>query len=320
MRIGNASKDENKKYVNGKAGDQTHEEVYIREWYNRPWNLIIRAKNNSDAEKIAVLMEQACANDNIGYDQNERNSLLAKLKANGFNFTTVGPCETDCSALVSTILIAIGIPESLMTVRGNLRVTWNLEEALRTLPDKFEFFDGHDFCEITDNLKRGDILLNSGHHVAVALDNGKNIKVEEAPVVEVPVNNSSFTVGQEVKLVPGAKWYDGSSIPSWVFGSKLYVREIGKNNRIVVSTQKTGAVTGAVNASSIQGYSAPAARGYKVKVRVNSYLNVRTGPGTSYGTCGRLYNGNEVIIVSEKNGWGERSEGGWIALNYTYKV
>ena len=320
MRIGNASKDENKKYVNGKAGDQTHEEVYIREWYNRPWNLIIRARNNSDAEKIAVLMEQACANDNIGYDQNERNSLLAKLKGNSFNFTTVGPCETDCSALVSTILIAIGIPESLMTVGGNLRVTWNLEEALRTLPDKFEFFDGHDFCEITDNLKRGDILLNSGHHVAVALDNGKNIKTEAAPDVAVPINNSNLTVGQEVKLVPGSKWYDGSTIPSWVFGSKLYIREINNNGRIVVSTQKTGAVTGAVDQRSIQEYGEPRAQGYVVKVRVNSYLNVRKGPGTGYGTCGRLYNGNTTTIISEQSGWGERAEGGWISLNYTVKV
>ena len=320
MRIGNASKDENKKYVNGKAGDQTHEEVYIREWYNRPWNLIIRAKNNSDAEKIAVLMEQACANDNIGYDQNERNSLLTKLKANGFNFTTVGPCETDCSALVSTILIAIGIPESLMTVGGNLRVTWNLEEALRTLPDKFEFFDGHDFCEITDNLKRGDILLNSGHHVAVALDNGKNIKVEAAPAVEVPINNSSFTIGQEVTLVPGSKWWDGSAIPAWVFGARLYIREINSNGRIVVSTQKTGAVTGAVDQRSITQYTAPRAQGYKVQVRVNSYLNVRAGAGTNYKAIGRMYNGNVTTIVSEQGGWGQRAEGGWISLNYTTKV
>jgi hypothetical protein len=320
MRIGNASKDENRKYRNGKAGDQTGAEVYIRDWYDRPWTLICRALDINMAEKIACLMEQACANNNIGYDQNERNTLLKALKNNGYNMATVGPCETDCSALVATILIMCGMPEDQMVVNGNLRWTGNFEEVLRA-SGKFEFFDGYDFLKITDNLRRGDILLyakGDDGHVAVALDTGKNVSYT-APAVDIPAA-TNLTVGQEVKLIPGAKWYDGSSIPSWVFGSKLYVREIGKNDRIVVSTQKTGAVTGAVNASSIQGYSAPAAQGYKVKVRVNSYLNVRTGPGTSYGTCGRLYNGNEVIIVSEKNGWGERSEGGWIALNYTYKV
>lgn len=267
-------------------------------------------------------MEQACANNNIGYDQWDRNSLLTKLKSNGFNFTTVGKCETDCSALAGTICIAIGVPESLMVVNGNLVWTGNIEAQLRK-SGMFDFYDGYDFLKITDNLRRGDIIIyskgNSGH-VAVALDNGKNITAAPAPVVTTPTNNSgTLTIGQEVKLVPGAKYYNGQNIPSWVFNTKLYVRAINGDN-ITISTQKTGAITGVVKRSSLQGYSTPTAIGYKVRVKTNSYLNIRSGPSTSYGIIGRLYNNNEVIIVDSKGTWGQLSTEGWISLNYTVKI
>lgn len=59
-------------------------------------------------------------------------------------------------------------------------------------------------------------------------------------------SSSSFKVGDKVKLTSGAKYYDGKSIPSWVLSSSLYVREIN-GDRVVISTVKSGAVTGAVN-------------------------------------------------------------------------
>lgn len=57
---------------------------------------------------------------------------------------------------------------------------------------------------------------------------------------------SSFAIGNKVKLTSSAKYYNGKSIPSWVKNSTLYVREID-GDRIVISTLKSGAVTGAVN-------------------------------------------------------------------------
>ena len=74
--IGHAAKDEKGKYSAGITGDQTKAEVYTRTWYDRPWNCIVRAKNSSVRNKIAEAMEKACANDKIGYDQNQRNTLL----------------------------------------------------------------------------------------------------------------------------------------------------------------------------------------------------------------------------------------------------
>lgn len=71
--------------------------------------------------------------------------------------------------------------------------------------------------------------------------------VEEKPVVkEEPVQTSDFNIGDKVKLIAGATYYNGKSIPSWVFKKTLYVRKIS-GEKITVSYLKTGAVTGTVD-------------------------------------------------------------------------
>lgn len=65
--------------------------------------------------------------------------------------------------------------------------------------------------------------------------------------------------------------------------------------------------------------SGAAAKTYKVKVKVTE-LNMRTGPGTSYKSKGKLKKGT-YVISSTKNGWGKiKSNGYWIKLSYTTKV
>lgn len=64
---------------------------------------------------------------------------------------------------------------------------------------------------------------------------------EEAAVVE-----DVLKVGDKVKLTSDATYFNGASIPSWVKKMKLYVRGFRKDGYIVISTQKTGAITGAV--------------------------------------------------------------------------
>lgn len=58
---------------------------------------------------------------------------------------------------------------------------------------------------------------------------------------------ASLAVGDKVKLASNAPVYGSSKkFSSWVYSLTLYVREIS-GNRIVISTQKTGAITGAVD-------------------------------------------------------------------------
>ena len=57
---------------------------------------------------------------------------------------------------------------------------------------------------------------------------------------------STFGLKDSVKLIKGATYYNGKPIPSWLFNTTLYVREIDED-RVVISTLKSGAITGAVN-------------------------------------------------------------------------
>ena len=55
-------------------------------------------------------------------------------------------------------------------------------------------------------------------------------------------------------------------------------------------------------------------------VRVNSTLNVRTGPGTSYAKSGYLNNNSQVLILSTSGSWSRILYGGtktgWVSSQY----
>lgn len=73
------------------------------------------------------------------------------------------------------------------------------------------------------------------------------ITTESGTTATVSTPVASLAVGDKVKLASGAPTYGTSKqFQSWVYSSTLYVREIS-GNRIVISTLKSGAVTGAVD-------------------------------------------------------------------------
>ena len=75
-----------------------------------------------------------------------------------------------------------------------------------------------------------------------------NSKEEPTTPKEEVNNDIDFKLGDKVKLIAGAKYKDGKSVPSWLFGKTLYVRKIYPNDdNIVVSILKVGAITGAVH-------------------------------------------------------------------------
>lgn len=74
-----------------------------------------------------------------------------------------------------------------------------------------------------------------------------------------PTATTTFKDGDVVKLVEGATYYDGRAIPTWVTKSTLFYRGTNKNG-VIISTQKTGAVTGTVKPESIVGYTSTPAK------------------------------------------------------------
>lgn len=183
ISIGHASIDENGRVRNGYAGDQTGKEVCIRSWYKKSWTAVIRPKNYLVAEKIAKAMEQACANNNIGYDQYQRTTLYTQAKAHNWDLSKITTkCETDCSALVAVCVNAAGIPVSKDIYTGNQL------QALKST-GKFDVYTSSAYTASDAMLKRGDILLSSGH-TAIVLGDGLNANIS-APT-STTVNTQSI--------------------------------------------------------------------------------------------------------------------------------
>jgi hypothetical protein len=132
-----------------------------------------------------------------------------------------------------------------------------------------------------------------------------------------------YTEGDVIKLKKGATYWNGQSIPSWVFEKTLYYR--GKTDKgIIFSTLKTGACTGVVAENNVIKVSSTVAVSttkfpYMVKIVVD-VLNIRTGPGTNHKVVGAIRDRGTYTIVEEQNGWGRLLSGaGWIYLGYTQK-
>lgn len=169
ISIAHASIDENGKAKGGKAGDQTGKEVCVRTWYSKPWNCVIRFHDPDMREKVAIAMENAAKNTNIGYDQNQRNTLLNAVRRLGYDpKNATSPVETDCSALVTVACIYAGIAEDALVKGGNCATTSTLKSRLKATGE-VTIFTAKEYTRDTEKLLRGDILLAEGHHVAVVV-------------------------------------------------------------------------------------------------------------------------------------------------------
>lgn len=63
----------------------------------------------------------------------------------------------------------------------------------------------------------------------------------DAPTSTVTTTTSSGSIkkGSLVSIKSGAKWYNGSTIASWVFDEKWYVHQVD-GNRVVIDKNQSG--------------------------------------------------------------------------------
>lgn len=261
--IGHASADENGKSVGGKAGDSTKREVCTRSWYNSGsgWHTILRPKSSTLAEKAAQACEAACANDKIGYDQNQRNTLNAQAKAVGYDLSKVDKaCECDCSALMHVCAIAGGANLSY----GSNGVT------TRTMVDVF--MKSGDYEKLTDSkyltsdnhLKRGDVLVKDGH-TAMNLTDGTCAEDSNKLVVSGIWDEATTTRLQQIfgTTVDGKvsnQWlYYMDENPGLTSGWQWYTKPNGKGSQLIKAMQKWAGMPesqrdGEIGPSSIKAF------------------------------------------------------------------
>ena len=318
IKIAHFSGDENRGIKGGKAGDQTGRECCVRDWYSQPWDYYIEITDEAMANRAADIFTQVANRNEAGYDQSQRLTFYDTLVACNGDISKMAPCESDCSAGVSSIYKFVGLNVSQACTTRNLRAAFEKTGKVKVYSDK-------DHVASDKYAKRGGLFLKEGKHVAMAVENGSAYTAAPAPAkpaAPTPAPSTPATGyknGDIIKLKPGAKYYNGKAIPSWVFNKTLYYR--GTNNQgIIFSTLKTGAVTGVVTADMIEGAAAaaPANKTFKVQILADA-LYIRKGPGTTYVAVGTVKKPDTYTIAEEQNGWGRLENGkGWISLNSKY--
>ena len=191
-------------YGNTTPGDQNGgKEVSTENWYlhSKGW-VVFRAKDPVVREKIAVAMERACANDDIGYDQSTRSTLYNNVKPFGFDpARTTKKVNTDCSALVRVCVNYAGIEV------GDFITSTEAEKLMAT--GAFEKFTDDAHCKYSDRLLRGDILdTRTKGHTVVVLSDGEKAAEERQTAPEAPENGSLVVASGawNVRLGPGTQY------------------------------------------------------------------------------------------------------------------
>lgn len=312
--IGNAAKDENNKYTGGKPGDQTSQEVYSRPWYNRPWNVVIRAKDPIVAEALAKNMEDACKNDNLGYDYGvTRIQAMNEAQKVDYHLDKITtPCNCDCSSLVAVCCQAAGVPTKYTLVSNRPFVTSEIEKCL-SKSGMFEILKDSKYLNQDAYLKRGDILLNTKSHVAIALGNGSkssgSTSSSSSTSTSTPRKNlKKGDKGEDVKAMQtkliaagyscGSYGADGSFGPATDAAVRQFQKDMGIEVDGIfgpISTQK-------LNEKLANPSPSPKTETYTVIAQ--SGLNMRSGEGTNYPVIRVLpFNAKVNVIEKPSSGW-----------------
>ena len=311
-------------YGNTSPGDQNGgKEVSTENWYlhSKGW-VVLRAKDPEARERIAVAMERACANDDIGYDQSTRLTLFNNVKPYGFDPSlTTKKVNTDCSALVRVCVHYAGI-----TV-DNFITSNEVSKLMAT--GAFEKFTDDAHCKSSDHLLRGDILdTRTKGHTVVVLSNGAKAHEE---IVYV-----SYKLGDRI-LKNGMTGYDVKELQTCLIGLDYDCGVWGADGEFGDATEQAveqfqhahgcmvdgevGPETLAALEKAMEAAEAPVNDARYVQI-VNGNCYVRTAPNTDGKKLGVAHRGDilEYQGVQSADGWHlvvYNGQNGWVSGKYS---
>lgn len=329
VKIGHASISE-KGSITGNAGDQTGREVFTRNWYkhSKGWTLI-RCVDAKMRSYIAEAMEKACANNDIGYDQYENQTLWNNIKDKGFDPSkTTKKVETDCARLVRVccqyacekIKNGKTIPDfytaSEASVLKNTGLFTVYTDAKHTAQDAY--------------LLRGDILCTrTKGHTLVILENGSKsgAVIEPERVYDLGeriLRNGSE--GADVKELQGYLIQLGYDCGSWGddgdFGDSTEhaVQEFQKKNKLAADGVY-GEKTHAALLNALDAVDKPVNNPRLVKI-VNGNCYARAASNTSGRALGTAYKGEKFPYggITSDDGWHLiefKNQNAWVSGKYS---
>ena len=166
--IGHASISE-KGTVNGSKGGSTGKEVCTRTWYSKPWDFMAIHPDANVREKHAKAVEDACANNYIGYGQSDRNTANTEAKKVNYDISKIKiKCNTDCSALQNLAAVVSGAKG--VTYGSNGWTTSTMKSALQSAG--YKIITDSTYLKSADYCVRGAIYVKAGSHTVCGLTNG----------------------------------------------------------------------------------------------------------------------------------------------------
>lgn len=212
--IAHSSIDERGKISGGQAGDQTKKEICIRTFYDKPFTEVLRIENKEVREQFANNMIDCANNNNVGYDQGGRNTILTEAEKVNFDFSAIKTkCESDCSSLATACILgaiykvlgkdAYLKAKAVLVSGGNCATTSTLKSRLQSVGAiKVTVYTSSTYTRGTSKAVYGDIYNNPGSHVVCYIDDGKK-----------RVANDGFS--QEVQDWQKAAIADGFKFPKF---------------------------------------------------------------------------------------------------------
>lgn len=316
VKIGHASISENGT-IRGKAGDQNGKEVFTRNWYkhSKGW-VLIRCKDERMRPYIAEAMEKACANDDIGYDQIENQTLWNNIKDKGFDPSkTTKAVETDCARLVRVCC------QYACEKVGNGKTIPDFYTASEAATLKktglFEVLTASKYTTQDDYLTRGDILCTKTKgHTAVVLSNGSRASTS-------PVSERTYALGERI-LRNGSEGADVKTLQGYLnqlgYDAGDVDGEFGDNTEIAVehfqkdhkleADGEVGELTIAALEKALSDATAKDARYVRI---INGNCYVRSAPNTNGKKLGIARKGDKLAYG------GETSSDGWNLVEYDGK-
>ena len=325
VKIGSARSDERGKITGGKAGDQKGgKEVSTQNWYrhSKGWRVFV-CKIPEMRALMADLMQQACDNNNIGYDQYQRTTLSKLLAAAKWTIAKVTKkCETDCSRLVIDIINCafklLGIDAEIPN--GNTSTLPNL--ILRS--GYFEEWKGSKYTDSADYLPAGTILCTKtkGHVVMTITAGSKATTLLPNPEKEYNLGDRILRNGSEgadVKELQSLLIQLDYDLGKWGadgdFGdaTEMAVRLLQKKAKIAVDGEVgPDTIKALENELKVEDGDGDPVGAKHVRI-VNGNCFVRTSPGKSNPDIGTAYEGKILPYL------GEQSEDGWYHVEFNGK-
>lgn len=319
VQVAQASIDERGKGRGGKAGNQSGTELNIRAAYNANWHTLVVWRDGARGIRCANAAKGAAGNPRIGYDMDERNTIMPLAEAAGWDLSAITKdCECDCSSLASVCAIAAGASKEIMYAGGNLAWTGNLAERL----DKtglVEVHRGLTYAQMLAKAAPGSIWISNTHTV---------ITVSGATASEpAQVMLSGTKLTQVVADVIAGKYGNGQQRRDRLAAAGYDPDEVQQGvNRAMTAEEPVA-----------PGQPKDPADKYVCKTYTTkaSALNVRTGPGTGNrkkakaeltadgqrhsNAEGQLLSGTRVTVSQVRrdgSDWWGLIPSGWIALEW----